>query len=125
MNNQKPEPTLTPAEVAARFRVDPKTVSRWAKSGKLKAAFLTLGGHRRFREADVLALLSSSGPPRFQVRYWVPGGDGQMPSVRGTYTSRDAADAALEKAVADGYDRPWMVRWDPATDRWERVSDAS
>ncbi len=41
---------LKPAEVAALFRVDPKTVTRWAKAGKL-SAIRTLGGHRRFREA--------------------------------------------------------------------------
>ena len=27
------EPLLTPAEVAAMFRVDPKTVTRWASAG--------------------------------------------------------------------------------------------
>ena len=35
----------TPAEVAAMFRVDPKTVTRWAKAGKL-TSIRTLGGHR-------------------------------------------------------------------------------
>ena len=39
------ETLLTPAEVAAMFRVDPKTVTRWAKAGKL-SAIRTLGGHR-------------------------------------------------------------------------------
>ncbi|MEP6854676.1 MAG: helix-turn-helix domain-containing protein, partial [Pedococcus sp.] len=29
------EKLLTPAEVASLFRVDPKTVTRWAKAGKL------------------------------------------------------------------------------------------
>ena len=38
---------LTPAEVAQIFRVDPKTVTRWAKSGKL-TSIRTLGGHRRY-----------------------------------------------------------------------------
>lgn len=47
---------LTPAEVATAFRVDPKTVTRWAKAGKL-TAIRTLGGHRRFQESEVLALL--------------------------------------------------------------------
>jgi len=51
------ESLLTPAEVAALFRVDPKTVTRWAKAGKL-TSIRTLGGHRRFREAEVRALLS-------------------------------------------------------------------
>ena len=48
---------LTPAEVAALFRVSPKTVTRWARSGKL-TALRTLGGHRRFRSGEVRALLS-------------------------------------------------------------------
>lgn len=46
---------LTPAEVAAIFRVDPKTVTRWAKRGKLSAV-RTLGGHRRYLASEVRAL---------------------------------------------------------------------
>jgi excisionase family DNA binding protein len=52
------EKLLTPAEVASLFRVDPKTVTRWAKAGKLNS-IRTLGGHRRYREAEVRALLSN------------------------------------------------------------------
>ena len=48
---------LTPAEVAKIFRVDPKTVTRWAKAGKLNA-IRTLGGHRRYREDEVRSLLA-------------------------------------------------------------------
>jgi excisionase family DNA binding protein len=51
------EPLLTPAEVATMFRVDPKTVTRWAKAGKL-TSIRTLGGHRRYRESEVRALLA-------------------------------------------------------------------
>lgn len=47
---------LTPAEVAKLFRVDPKTVTRWAARGRL-ASFRTPGGHRRFRESEVRKLL--------------------------------------------------------------------
>jgi len=43
---------LTPAEVAWLFRVDPSTVTRWAKSGKLPF-IRTVGGHRRYRRADI------------------------------------------------------------------------
>lgn len=50
---------LTPSEVAAIFRVDPKTVTRWAKSGKL-TAIRTLGGHRRYRKSEVQMLLKAS-----------------------------------------------------------------
>lgn len=58
-----PGALLTPAEVAARFRVDPKTVTRWAKAGKL-SAIRTLGGHRRYREAEVRELLQGQTPER-------------------------------------------------------------
>ena len=51
---------LTPAEVAQMFRVDPKTVTRWARAGKL-ACTKTLGGHRRFYLAEVRELLDG-GP---------------------------------------------------------------
>jgi excisionase family DNA binding protein len=49
---------LTPGEVAALFRVDPKTVARWALMGKL-GSLKTPGGHRRFRAEEVKALLES------------------------------------------------------------------
>jgi excisionase family DNA binding protein len=52
---------LTPAEVAAMFRVDPKTVTRWAKAGKL-SSIRTLGGHRRYRESEVRGLLNGQLP---------------------------------------------------------------
>ena len=57
------ERLLTPAEVAARFRVDSKSVARWAKAGRLHE-LRTLGGHRRFYESEVNAL--QRGEP------WVP-----------------------------------------------------
>ena len=46
------EVLLTPREVADLFGVDPKTVTRWAKAGKL-TSIRTLGGHRRFRKSEV------------------------------------------------------------------------
>lgn len=57
------ETLLTPAEVATMFRVDPKTVTRWAKAGKL-TSIRTLGGHRRYREAEVRQLLAGIPQPR-------------------------------------------------------------
>jgi len=51
------ETLLTPSEVATLFRVDPKTVTRWAKAGKL-SSIRTLGGHRRYRESEVRNLLN-------------------------------------------------------------------
>ncbi len=51
-----PGALLTPREVARMFRVDPKTVSRWAIAGRI-SAIRTPGGHRRFRESEVRMLL--------------------------------------------------------------------
>lgn len=53
---------LTPSEVAEMFRVNPKTVSRWARAGKL-TALRTIGGHRRFRAEDVHRALADDRDP--------------------------------------------------------------
>ena len=53
------EVLLTPGEVAILFHVDPKTVTRWAKAGKL-TSIRTLGGHRRYRESEVKELLKDN-----------------------------------------------------------------
>ena len=52
MEAQDDETLLTPSEVAAMFRVNPKTVTRWARAGKI-SAIRTLGGHRRFRASEI------------------------------------------------------------------------
>lgn len=58
---------LTPSEVAALFRVDPKTVTRWAKAGKL-TSIRTLGGHRRYRASEVYSLLDRTPGTRPESR---------------------------------------------------------
>lgn len=57
--SEQSDPLLTPGEVAILFRVDPKTVTRWARQGKIDS-IRTPGGHRRYRESDVLKLLAAS-----------------------------------------------------------------
>jgi excisionase family DNA binding protein len=52
------ERLLTPGEVALMFRVDPKTVTRWASAGRI-GSIRTPGGHRRFRESEVRGLLAN------------------------------------------------------------------
>lgn len=49
-------PLMTPTEVAKLFRVDPKTVTRWAQAGRLSCV-RTLGGHRRYPREEVMRLL--------------------------------------------------------------------
>jgi excisionase family DNA binding protein len=43
---------LRAAEAAALLHVSPKTISRWAREGKL-GHVVTLGGHRRFSREDI------------------------------------------------------------------------
>jgi excisionase family DNA binding protein len=50
---------LTPGEVATLFRVNPKTVTRWARAGKISAV-RTLGGHRRFRASEIRRILEET-----------------------------------------------------------------
>lgn len=62
--NQPPaDHLMTPQEVAHLFRVDAKTVTRWAKNGLLPG-IKTLGGHRRFWASKVRALLTESTTPQ-------------------------------------------------------------
>lgn len=61
-DSAEPEKLLTPAEVAAMFRVNPKTVTRWARAGKI-SAIRTLGGHRRFRKSEIDARLKEVEEP--------------------------------------------------------------
>lgn len=57
MEYEPVEELLTPAEVAQMFRVSPKTVTRWARAGRISAV-RTLGGHRRFRADEIRKLLA-------------------------------------------------------------------
>lgn len=52
------EDLLTPGEVARLFRVDPKTVARWEKDGRL-ASVRTLGGHRRYPRGQIDRVLAA------------------------------------------------------------------
>ena len=60
------EPTepryLHTAQVAELLQVSPKTVSRWAQEGMLPY-FRTLGGHRRYPDAEIRALLETLSEP--------------------------------------------------------------
>ncbi|WP_348650537.1 BldC family transcriptional regulator [Catellatospora sp. KI3] len=84
---------LTPGEVAALFRVDPKTVTRWAAAGRI-GSIRTPGGHRRFRESEVRALLEGEGefedeevpPPPAPSGQPAPGGNGAARPTAGRPT---------------------------------------
>jgi len=59
------EELLTPGEVARLFRVDPKTVTRWEKDGRL-TSLRTLGGHRRYSKTQIAHVLNA-GPAGTEV----------------------------------------------------------
>ena len=73
-----PEALLTPSEVAALFRVNPKTVTRWARAGKL-TAIRTLGGHRRFRVSEIRRCLEAPRRSQSQEPQDVPPPDAEGP----------------------------------------------
>jgi excisionase family DNA binding protein len=52
----EPPSYLRTSEVADLLSVSPKTVSRWAKEGRLPF-MRTLGGHRRYPEAEIRELV--------------------------------------------------------------------
>lgn len=49
---------LKPCEVRSEFGVTAATLREWDRSGKLRATQRTFGGHRRYRESEVRALLA-------------------------------------------------------------------
>jgi excisionase family DNA binding protein len=66
MERTVPPPTepryLRTAQVAELLQVSPKTVSRWAQEGRLPY-LRTLGGHRRYPDAEIRALLETLSEP--------------------------------------------------------------
>jgi excisionase family DNA binding protein len=54
-----PTDILTSGDVAALLKVDRKTVSRWAKAGKIPG-IRTLGGHYRFRRGEVQVAIAEA-----------------------------------------------------------------
>ncbi len=60
--NEEEDRLLKSSEVAALFRVDRKTVTRWAGAGRL-GSVRTPGGHRRYRQSEVEELLNTPAMP--------------------------------------------------------------
>ena len=52
------EKLMTPSQVAGLFNVNPKTVTRWERAGKI-SAIRTLGGHRRFHADEIRSFLDA------------------------------------------------------------------
>lgn len=111
---------LTPAEVAALFRVDPKTVTRWAKGNKL-SSIRTIGGHRRYRACEVYELLNAE---RRSNRHT------QLETLVDDYYGADPTRVLLD--LADRYglavtvlDRDWftqLTQRDLTDDEWKRIA---
>lgn len=59
---QPPPPLMTAKEVAQLCGVDPKTVQRWGRNGKLTTRRTPGGGGVRFFRAEVCALMGLTAP---------------------------------------------------------------
>ena len=95
VEQQQADSLLTPAEVAALFRVNPKTVTRWARAGKI-TAIRTLGGHRRFRATESVAAWTNSTSISEPCAYAAGLGSCRLPGARRGH----ASEAELESNTA-------------------------
>lgn len=87
------EVLLAPREVAALLFVDPKTVTKWAVAGKL-SSIRTPGGHRRYRESEVLAIISGLHPAHDAAR--------ALPSSAHGLSSRNAEPSTAATTLLRG-----------------------
>lgn len=69
-HTRQPARLLSAGEVARLAQVSLRAVRGWADKGKLES-FRTLGGHRRFREDDVAALLRTYTSVKIERNYWL------------------------------------------------------
>ncbi len=88
---------LTPREAAVLLAVTYKTINRWALTGKI-AFVLTPGGHRRYRETDVMAIRAGHHVRPLDLTSRVPSprsGAAPRPVPQSLDSSETAAAAAL------------------------------
>lgn len=57
-----PDSLLTSYQVGALLQVNPSSINKWVKDGRIPA-FRTPGGHRRIRAADLVAFLTAHNMP--------------------------------------------------------------
>lgn len=108
----EPERLLMPGEVADLFGVRPPTVARWARAGKL-TPIRTLGGHRRFREAEAYELLAARD--RWRGRAEAADSAPELPSFRPDL-------AAWERTVTvEVVDRATACAWTQVVPDWEEL----
>ncbi len=90
---------MTSGEVAGLFGVDRKTVTRWAAAGKLTVIW-TAGGHRRYKAAEVRALLAPA------AQSWAAA---RRPAVHSPAPSLGPLESAIMNAIWDA-GQPLTVR---------------
>ena len=86
---------LTPSQVAQLFGVNPKTVTRWADTGRLDY-IRTPGGHRRFRRTEITALLADN---RHTIKGDVPGYRPSGGSARGIDLENRGPDSVSQEST--------------------------
>jgi excisionase family DNA binding protein len=89
---------MTPAEVAKIFGVDPKTVTRWAITGKLTVV-RTVGNHRRFLATEVMTIKEDSSRSRGRNEESIMA-DGDVVSPVSSTAQSITTDEPFERAAA-------------------------
>src|SRR5215210_1925642 len=98
---QQPRRWLTIDAACRLLGVDHSTLRRWSDAGRIKV-FVTPGGHRRYDEADVRALIE------------------RAPEKRGTLSLSGPALASLSlshygpERLGWAHEQPWYRAFDPA-----------
>lgn len=128
------ERLLTSHEVGALLQVNPSSVNKWVKEGRI-SAFRTPGGHRRIRARDLVEFLDGHQmpvPPRLQSaskrRLIVVDSDpAVLKSVERTlraHTDRVhllPASSAIDALVQVGLFRPHLIVLDTSMDEMDAI----
>jgi excisionase family DNA binding protein len=93
----QPDRWLTLGQACKILGVDESTLRRWADGGHVRA-FRTVGGHRRFAEADINELLAGRGhdPAQYQEL-----GDIAVTKIRRQLHARPVREASWYNTVGD------------------------
>lgn len=94
------DPLLTAKEVASRMRVNPRTVAKWARAGKLPVV-RTFGGHYRFRKSEIDKILGVVKPEHVaEVKFMAAWQEWRPECVCGWTGSYHRRQDLAEKAAA-------------------------
>lgn len=57
-DSNQPKGLLTPLDVSRLLRIPESTLAVWRSTGRVQLAFVKIGGHVRYRQADIDRLMA-------------------------------------------------------------------